>query len=80
MLIRVLFRYKISERYLRRYRRPRQIERTHFFDEIDGPCIVIGNHTSPSDGLSDGLLVLHPLPECICSGTHSFWTGKSNFL
>jgi 1-acyl-sn-glycerol-3-phosphate acyltransferase len=76
MLIRVLFRYKISERYLRRYCRPRQIERTHFFDEIDGPCIVIGNHTS----LSDGLLVLHALPERICSGTHSFWTGKSNFL
>jgi 1-acyl-sn-glycerol-3-phosphate acyltransferase len=77
-LIRVLFRYKISERYLRRYCRPRQIERTHFFDVIDGACIVIGNHTS----LSDGLLVLHALPERICSGTHSFWTGKgkSNFL
>jgi 1-acyl-sn-glycerol-3-phosphate acyltransferase len=75
-LIRVLFPYKISECYLRPYCRPHQIERTRFYHEIDRPCIVIGNHTS----LTDGLLVLHALPERISSGMHSFWTGKSNFL
>jgi 1-acyl-sn-glycerol-3-phosphate acyltransferase len=60
-LARLAFRYQTTNQYVWRHCKPRQIAGTHHFKSIDGPCIVVANHTS----MADGLLVQYALPQRI---------------
>jgi 1-acyl-sn-glycerol-3-phosphate acyltransferase len=59
--LRVLFRYKTYAQYVMRYCKPMTVNGRHHFDGIDGPCIVVGNHTS----LADSMGMLWALPQRI---------------
>lgn len=46
-----LFRWHAYDQYVSKYCKPLTITGVEKFDSIDGPCIVVANHTSHMDGL-----------------------------
>lgn len=66
-LARVLFRYKTYAKHVRQYCKPITVHGREHFREIDGPCIVVGNHTS----LSDHMGILWGLPQRIKFNVYS---------
>ena len=66
-LIRVLFRYKTYAQYVRQYCKPITVNGRHHFNGIEGPCIIVGNHTS----LADGMGILWGLPQRIKVNVYS---------
>ncbi len=65
--LRVMFRYKTYAQYIRRYCKPIAVHGRHHFKALDGPCIVVGNHTS----LADSMGILWGLPQRIKLNVYS---------
>ena len=56
---RFCFRWYQFSRWMWRYCKPFTVTGKHHFDQIKGPCIVVGNHTSHFDALA----LFHGLPQ-----------------
>jgi 1-acyl-sn-glycerol-3-phosphate acyltransferase/uncharacterized protein with GYD domain len=66
-LLRAAFRYKNYGKFVTKYCKPIEVYGQEHFAGIDGPCIVVGNHTS----LSDGMGILWGLPQRIKFNVYS---------
>jgi 1-acyl-sn-glycerol-3-phosphate acyltransferase len=66
-LARVALRYKTYGKWVMQYCKPIDVYGQHHFKEIDGPCIIVGNHTS----LSDQMGILWGLPQRIKYNVYS---------
>jgi 1-acyl-sn-glycerol-3-phosphate acyltransferase len=60
-LARLVFRYETTNQYIWKYCKDRTITGKHHFKNIQGPCIVVANHTS----MADAMLVQYALPQRI---------------
>ena len=66
-LMRVLFRYKTYAKYVMKYCKPITVSGAQHFNDIKGPCIIVGNHTS----LADSMGILWGLPQRIKLNVYS---------